>query len=84
MEKLNALSEKISQILVKLYNFLLGWLYFTDNDCYKKLYHLSFFPTLLNSLKLDNNNNVYYHHKYKHQLIYFEKISNCFILVFSH
>ena len=38
---------------------LLGWLHFTDNDCYENLF--VFFLSMLNSLILDNNKNVYYH-----------------------
>ena len=53
--KLTDLSNKVSQLPEKWYNFLLCKMYFTSNDSYQ---NFSVFLPTINSLISDNNNKV--------------------------
>ena len=53
-KKLTDLSNKVSQLPEKWYNFLLCKMYFTSNDSYQ---NFSVFLPTINSLISDNNNN---------------------------
>ena len=54
-KKVTDLTEKVAKISEKWCDFLLGWVYFTDNDGYQ---NFLVFPLMLNSLIWDNNKNV--------------------------
>ena len=74
-KKLVNLSKKVSKILIKRYNFLLGRMYFTGDDGYQSF--LAFSP-ILNLLKLNNNKKLLA----GNQLEYLQKSLNFLILVF--